>query len=708
MATSGEYRVTTDPSEGPKRFTLQTRITSRGETAVILMGVDSAERVMCHQTIGLELPEGSFVFNVGVSTSGILDQLLGQGALKVSRVVDVGGNSAPVCELTPGGTLQPPFEGAGASAAAAAHRAAETAAADASEDAFFNALRAEDARAEQHSGASPMTGGQRNGKPARGGKGAPPGMGGAPPGMTASPAQNAGADILAMLNGSGGGSLFPPPPPPGMLSPLDGSRGVNTPPVVARQMMPRTTRGSTGGGQRVRGAGGASHDDGFFDASAGAGETPGSVVAVSAGSSRAGPTPGLPGLSPLSNLCGLGGLGGLFSSPAGGAASPFAAQPAKPQRDAGADILDMLGGGRSTPQSGNQSNTPKQGTPSNEDLLVMLAGGGGGSSTKTPPPPGIGTPMSIADLEAEALASATKQQKEEDDKHIGALSAMGALGLGFDDDDFTLPLRVATPTDTSETTINKESNETEKANEATKEKENKKQSVAEKREKKKKEKEAKEEEQKKKAEDAKENEKETEPEPEPKPEEKTSPEKPSVTSYSSDSLLKLRAGCDSVPTEVDLEMFEQADKHNPDNLNAKAKAEKILAKKIAREEVSVSKPIETVPVDTKTPSRSDDRLDEPALGGALGLGFLGISSASLQGMDETETETKSETKVDEKEKKNETPALTSVAELAKALLAELRGLEDRVEVAGDESGPMAMLKLGAALEAIRDEPFKSI
>jgi collagen type III alpha/collagen type V/XI/XXIV/XXVII alpha len=50
----------------------------------------------------------------------------------------------------------------------------------------------------------------------------------------------------------------------------------------------------------------------------------------------------------------------------------------------------------------------------------------------------------------------------------------------------------------------------------------------------------------------------------------------------------------------------------------------------------------------------------------------------------------------------------SVAELAKALLAELRGLEDRVEVAGDESGPMVLLKLGSALEAIRDEPFKSI
>lgn len=40
--------------------------------------------------------------------------------------------------------------------------------------------------------------------------------------------------------------------------------------------------------------------------------------------------------------------------------------------------------------------------------------------------------------------------------------------------------------------------------------------------------------------------------------------------------------------------------------------------------------------------------------------------------------------------------------------AELRGLEDRVEVAGDEEGAMMSIKLGAALEAIRQEPFKSI
>ena len=50
----------------------------------------------------------------------------------------------------------------------------------------------------------------------------------------------------------------------------------------------------------------------------------------------------------------------------------------------------------------------------------------------------------------------------------------------------------------------------------------------------------------------------------------------------------------------------------------------------------------------------------------------------------------------------------SVADLATALMAELRGLEDRVEVIGGEEGPIVALKLGAALEAIRQEPFKSI
>jgi collagen type III alpha/collagen type V/XI/XXIV/XXVII alpha len=50
----------------------------------------------------------------------------------------------------------------------------------------------------------------------------------------------------------------------------------------------------------------------------------------------------------------------------------------------------------------------------------------------------------------------------------------------------------------------------------------------------------------------------------------------------------------------------------------------------------------------------------------------------------------------------------TVRELATALMAELRGLEDRVEVLGEEEGPLVALRLGAALEAIRDAPFKSI
>ena len=96
------------------------------------------------------------------------------------------------------------------------------------------------------------------------------------------------------------------------------------------------------------------------------------------------------------------------------------------------------------------------------------------------------------------------------------------------------------------------------------------------------------------------------------------------------------------------------------------------------------------------------------------MGFLGISSGSLASLDEVggerrgrgEDTTKAKKTAETKELLTKTPM--SVAELAKALLAELRGLEDRVEVAGDESGPMVLLKLGSALEAIRDEPFKSI
>ena len=42
-----KYRLVTDPSEGPKLFQIDTRVTSRGETAVLLTGIDCAERVVC-------------------------------------------------------------------------------------------------------------------------------------------------------------------------------------------------------------------------------------------------------------------------------------------------------------------------------------------------------------------------------------------------------------------------------------------------------------------------------------------------------------------------------------------------------------------------------------------------------------------------------------------------------------------------------------
>ena len=180
--------------------------------------------------------------------------------------------------------------------------------------------------------------------------------------------------------------------------------------------------------------------------------------------------------------------------------------------------------------------------------------------------------------------------------------------------------------------------------------------------------------------------------------------KASVTSYSSDALLSLRAKCTSAPPEVDMEMFEHADK-----ALAKREEERVKAEKAEKTND------EPRPSPPPSRSRSDDRLDEPAVGGALGLGFLGISSGSLASLDEGGGEKEKRGRGEEiqtAKKKAETKDATktpmSVAELAKALLAELRGLEDRVEVAGDESGPMVLLKLGSALEAIRDEPFKSI
>ena len=593
-----EYRVITDPCEGRKRFTLQTRVTSRGETAVILMGVDSAERVMCHASTGLDLPEDVFVFNVGTSTSGILDQLLAQGALKVSRVVDVDGadgthSSMPICELTPGGAAQPPFEGAGATAAAAAHRALETAAADASEENFFNALRNESSLADARlgNGASPApasgNGGARapaNATPTRAGKGAPPGMPPPPPPpppATSSP-RNAGADILAMLNGGGSGSPFPPPPPPaGMLSPLGGA---NTPPAGVSRLPrahPRWVRVAGVEGV-LRGAGGGAHTVmRQHGAHLEAAPMPASSATVGV---RTLPLPsvalGRPCVMPLRS----------FSSTfSGGVASPFASSPfAQPpaSRDAGADILGMLAGGKTPPS--NTSPFAKQGTPSNEDLLAMLSGsGGGGGASPKPPPPGMGAPMSAADFEAEAMASVTKREdertKQETESH-GVLTDMGALGLGFDDDDFTLPPRVGTPQsietkeELEELTAD-EKTEPDETDEAPKDKEA---ARVAKREKKKQEKEEKKHEERDDVLGAIANvieddaaAKESPAEPEPETEKKEEEEKPPVTSYSSDFFLSLRSVCRTAPPEIDLEMFHDADKTNPDNLNAKAKAEKI-------------------------------------------------------------------------------------------------------------------------------------
>jgi hypothetical protein len=351
----------------------------------------------------------------------------------------------------------------------------------------------------------------------------------------------------------------------------------------------------------------------------------------------------------------------------------------------------------------------------------MLSGGGGGGvgggGVKSPLP-GIGAPMRISDLEAEALASATSPPSamplEPEDVMAGALSAdFGALGLGFlgistDDDDFSLPPRSASvgrsrSGDDREKPPAAAAGEEATAGDKPKDKEA---ARLAKRERKKKEKE---EEKMKKEEDER---------------EAIVASKPSVTAYTSAALLSLRAGCTSSPSELDMDMFEQADKalvkQEKKTVAAKdtgnpvsetpSDAEKRDAEK--RDVGFGSEPDARDASSVNRPSRSpsEDRLDEPSIGGALGLGFLGISSASLAGMDADEAAGR-EKQAEKMANGIETPAaapVMGVSELAKALLAELRGLEDRVEVAGDESGPAVLRKLGSALEAIRDEPFKSI
>ena len=220
--------------------------------------------------------------------------------------------------------------------------------------------------------------------------------------------------------------------------------------------------------------------------------------------------------------------------------------------------------------------------------------------------------------------------------------------------------------------------------------------------------------------------------------------------YGADELRAMNVACDAKPPEVDADMFDAADREKAAREEAEAKArakaeakaaaekakaekaEKAKAEKEAREAKrraeKEEKEARARGEDALAKSRSTDRLDddEPSLGGALGLGFLGISTGASDEPGVTNPGAKTSEEAEEKpepkakaeakpepaagetaEEKAETRGMSNAA-LAAALLAELRGLEDRVEVAGDEEGAMMSIKLGAALEAIRQEPFKSI
>ena len=188
-------------------------------------------------------------------------------------------------------------------------------------------------------------------------------------------------------------------------------------------------------------------------------------------------------------------------------------------------------------------------------------------------------------------------------------------------------------------------------------------------------------------------------------------------SYSHADLKKLNVNCDAVPAGVDMSVFEEADRRKIEKEKAEAaekkkreKAEKDASEKERKEKAKAEREErEKAEKERKesarervAKSKSTDQLDDaPALGGALGLGFLGINSSSNSLASQEDAAKKDDSK--EGEKKGMT-----VRELAAALMAELRGLEDRVEVLGEEEGPMVALKLGAALEAVRQEPFKSI
>ena len=87
-----KYRLVTDPSEGPKLFQIDTRVTSRGETAVLLTGIDCAERVVCHEAVSFDLAEGEFVFKLGAGNAQMRTQAVA-GAIASGTVSSISRHS---------------------------------------------------------------------------------------------------------------------------------------------------------------------------------------------------------------------------------------------------------------------------------------------------------------------------------------------------------------------------------------------------------------------------------------------------------------------------------------------------------------------------------------------------------------------------------------------------------------------------------------
>ena len=857
----GKYRLVTDPSEGPKLFQIDTRVTSRGETAVLLTGIDCAERVVCHEAVSFDLAEGEFVFRLGAgNAAAVLDQLLQQGALKINRVFDMGGGRpGPVCVLTPGGSPQPPF---GAKSPSPIPDDA-----GASDGGFFGLQRAA------------------------------PGAQGPPTPQVPGGAPNAGAGLLAMLQGGGGGAGSPFPlgtpnaPSPSPTAPPPPHSTTPTPP---RHMMPRTTRGSAGGGPRGRGVvGDVGPEDALFDAASGGGSSssaapndhrstrapkpprsplvadgrssPSGAAATSAlvggggggadllgildGRSRRSPAPasrrGPPGAdaSPgagaptsedlLAMLGGGGGRGGAGSGGVGaGRGSGEGSSPAPAGALSAAELEARMAGaaGAATPPVGSsQSGGGGGGGGGSVDLMGMLGravsrgaegaegadsnggsnvsaidlsgadGGlgfdvdddlgellGGGSSTaaRNKPPPenaenapagGGGGDWPVSDglthreeerraqadgEEAELArrvanavkngsdrlfekptgkksafepgAAATEPLPEDNvgrqllkkqgweplvDPVTGAVveeapvpipgTVPGRAGLGaYDRETARLAHAAASSADDDDGVdelVNRQSKLLAMMGIGER-KDGVKSSIGKRRE---------ESSSTKASSAAGEDSGDESWAEDEKPRERTKVEH----SYSHADLKKLNVNCDAVPAGVDMSVFEEADRRKIEKEKAEAaekkkreKAEKDASEKERKEKAKAEREErEKAEKERKesarervAKSKSTDQLDDaPALGGALGLGFLGINSSSNSLASQEDAAKKDDSK--EGEKKGMT-----VRELAAALMAELRGLEDRVEVLGEEEGPMVALKLGAALEAVRQEPFKSI